>query len=345
MTTNDDQTTSPGAFAVYSTCPQSSRVEADRFREAVIDSARWAEEAGCHGALIYTDNSLVSAWTVASVVVEHTSVLRPLVATQPVDQHPHTTATFLASMAHIHGRAADLNLIAGGFITDLHALGDTTPHDRRYDRLVEFTEIVQGLTAGETVTVSGEWYRVDALTLSPPIPTELAPSILMSGSSEAGLAAAARLGATAVQYPRPPHEVLDTPAGLNTGIRVGIIARDDAEEAWRIAHERFPPDRKGELLHQLAMARSDSVWHADLSRLAAASADEGATYWLHPFQNYNSFCPYLVGTHDQVAEVVAAYWEDGHRTMILDIPHSEADLIHSMDAITRAGGLVSSAAG
>ena len=39
-----------------------------------------------------------------------------------------------------------------------------------------------------------------------------------------------------------------------------------------------------------------------------------------PFQNYKTFCPYLVGTYDEVAELVAGYIRLGARTFILDIP-------------------------
>src|SRR6266568_2707506 len=45
------------------------------------------------------------------------------------------------------------------------------------------------------------------------------------------------------------------------GIRIGIIAREDAGEAWAVARARFPEDRKGQLTHQLAMKVSDSEWH------------------------------------------------------------------------------------
>ena len=51
-------------------------------------------------------------------------------------------------------------------------------------------------------------------------------------------------------------------------------------------------------------------------------------YWLGPFQNYKTFCPYLVGSYDAVAEEVARYIALGYRTFILDIPPSEDELDH-----------------
>ncbi|MFQ5906254.1 MAG: hypothetical protein ACE5JA_06745 [bacterium] len=46
---------------IFSTVPQSVDVEQVTYVEKVIEVARWSEEAGCKGILIYTDNRLVDA--------------------------------------------------------------------------------------------------------------------------------------------------------------------------------------------------------------------------------------------------------------------------------------------
>jgi alkanesulfonate monooxygenase len=150
----------------------------------------------------------------------------------------------------------------------------------------------------------------------------------MSGSSEASLAAAEKLGATAIKYPKSPSEDegVRSEAKIDSGVRTGIIARETEEEAWRIAHERFPEDRKGQITHELAMKTSDSVWHKQLSDLAHCANAKRATYWLGPFQNYKTFCPYLVGSYEGVADEIARYLALGYRTFILDIPPSEEEL-------------------
>jgi alkanesulfonate monooxygenase len=223
-----------------------------------------------------------------------------------------------------------LNMVAGGFKNDLAALNDQTPHDKRYDRLIEYTTIIQRLLAGGApVTFEGEFYRVAQLSLKPPLPKELFPIITISGSSEAGLAAAESLGAIPVKYPEPPDQCVIRPELRNNGcgIRVGIIAREQEDEAWKVADERFPPDRQGQIMHTLAMKVSDSVWHRTLSGLETAK-QERSTYWLWPFQNYKTFCPYLVGSYEQVSHEVGRYLAAGYRTFILDVPAKEADLTH-----------------
>ena len=110
---------------------------------------------------------------------------------------------------------------------------------------------------------------------------------------------------------------------LNSGIRIGIIARRTDWEAWHVAMERFPETRKGQITHQLAMKASDSQWHQQLSELGQ-SAD--SPYWLGPFQNYNTFCPYLVGAYETVAAEVSRYLALGYETFILDIPPTAEEL-------------------
>src|SRR5207244_3406202 len=83
------------------------------------------------------------------------------------------------------------------------------------------------------------------LKLTPPLPAELMPGVLVSGSSEAGTDAARQLKATAVEYPKPPAEYTDAlPANLaSRGIRIGVIARSEDAEAWSVARARYPEDR------------------------------------------------------------------------------------------------------
>ena len=190
------------------------------------------------------------------------------------------------------------------------------------------------------VSSEGEFYKVKNLKLTPQLRSELFPGIFVSGSSDAGLAAAKAIGATAVKYPKAPGEEVAPDEGVGAGVRVGIIAREDSDEAWRIARERFPEDRRGQLTHQLAMKVSDSVWHGQLSELAEATASGDSPYWLVPFENYKTMCPYLVGSYERVGEELSRYIAVGYRSFILDIPPTEEDLHHTNRAFHRAMTLV-----
>jgi len=335
----------PEGLNVFSTCPRSDRAiaQGDYLRE-VEDVARWSEQNGCKGILVYSDNSMLDPWIVSERILQSTETLCPLVAVQPIYMHPYAAAKMVATFGYLYRRRVYLNMIAGGFKNDLVALNDTTPHDKRYARLTEYTSVIlQLLKSSEQVSFEGEFYKTDKLRMTPALSPELAPGVFVSGSSEAGLEAARVLGATAIQYPRPASECAaqPPPQGLNCGIRIGIIARPEEPQAWDIAEQRFPEDRKGEITHQLALKVSDSSWHKQLSQTAARAASNLGVYWLRPFETYKTFCPYLVGSYGSVAEELARYVELGYKTFILDIPPDQEELGHAGITFAQAAKLAS----
>jgi alkanesulfonate monooxygenase len=236
-------------------------------------------------------------------------------------------------------------MVAGGFKNDLEALNDMTPHDRRYDRLIEYTAVIKELLASPlAVRYEGEFYKVDKLKMTPPLSPDLCPGIFVSGSSETGLAASRAIGAVAIKYPKPAdeYEGVGVDEAVDSGVRVGIITRKDQDEAWKVAYERFPEDRRGQIAHQLAMKVSDSTWHKQLSEMGEEAERQDSPYWLTPFKNYKTFCPYLVGSYSRVAEELARYIAVGYETYILDIPPNEEELHHIgvvFDLASKAAGV------
>ncbi len=239
---------------VFATCPPSYTASPLLYRREVLDIARWSDAAGCEGILVYTDNGLVDPWLIAQDIITHTQRLCPLVAVQPVYMHPYSVAKMVATLGFLHGRRIYLNMVAGGFKNDLEALDDRTPHDERYTRLVEYTGLILQLLGGpKPVTLDGRYYRVTNVKMTPPLDPALKPGVFVSGSSEAGLAAARQLGALAVRYPKPVGEYEGGPAidAAALGIRIGIIARGARRRRGR---SRAPASRR------TARANSPTSW-------------------------------------------------------------------------------------
>ena len=334
------QTTVPDhGLKIFTTCPTTLLTQPGNCFRQLEEMARASEEAGCEGILVFTDNSQLDPWLVSQIIIEATDRLSPLVAIQPVYMHPYSVAKMITSLAFLYGRRLYLNMVAGGFKNDLTALNDLTPHDDRYVRLVEYTGIIQSLLQSpDAVSFEGRYYKVSNLKLTPPLPAELMPGLLVSGSSEAGMQAARQLGAIAVEYPKPPAEYAALPANeaASNGIRIGIITRPHDAEAWTVARTRYPEDRKGQLTHQLAMKVSDSSWHRQLSDLGNTRSGEENPYWLVPFQNYKAICPFLVGSYDRVADEIGRYVDAGYRTFILDVPASVEEMQHINKVFERA---------
>ena len=62
----------PARFKMFSTCPPSNLADRSTYLRNVIDVARWSEDAGCEGILVYTDNGLVDPWLVAETIIQET---------------------------------------------------------------------------------------------------------------------------------------------------------------------------------------------------------------------------------------------------------------------------------
>jgi alkanesulfonate monooxygenase len=316
---------------LFSTCPPSSQYGqygGDYLRK-VREVAEWSDDAGLEGILVYTDNSLVDPWLVSQEILSNTSNLAPLVAVQPVYMHPYTAAKMVTTFSYLYNRRIYLNMVAGGFRNDLIALDDCTEHDERYDRLVEYASIMKRLfDEPGPVSFAGAYFTIKNITIKPRIPPDLVPEVFVSGTSAAGIAAARKIGATSVSYPGTPSgETISR--DVSAGIRIGIIAREESVEAWRIAHERYPIDRKGELTHEIARRVSDSAWYEQLSELGDRAAECRSPYWLVPFKNYKTFCPYLVGSYSAVRSEISKYIREGFETFILDVPPSREELHHT----------------
>jgi alkanesulfonate monooxygenase len=318
------------SIRLFSTCPPSVRYQyGDDYLRKVKKVAEWCDEARIEGILVYTDNSLVDPWLVSQVILSSTSNLAPLVALQPVYMHPYTAAKMVATFGYLHNRRIYLNTVAGGSRNDLIALNDYTEHDDRCDRIIEYVSIMKRLFEEPgPLSFTGNYFTVKNLALKPRLPPELVPEVFVSGTSAAGVAAARKISATLISHPGTSSgEAVnrDGPAG----IRIGIIARGESSEAWRIAYERFPADPKGQLTHALARRVSDSSWCEQLSGLGESAVERSSPYWLVPFQNYKTFCPYLVGSYDEVRREVSRYIREGFQTFILDVPPNREELHHT----------------
>jgi alkanesulfonate monooxygenase len=326
---------------LYSTCPHRLEAGGATYATAVANAARWSDEAGYEGMLIYAANEApADPWLLAQIVVQATRGLSPLVAINPLYMHPFTAAKLVASIASLYGRRTDLNLIAGGFANDLAAFADVVDHDGRYRRLSEYVAILDALLRDERpVSFAGEFYRTDRMKLAAPPPAELRPRLFVSGSSAASLDFARLVGAISLHYPTFAEE--DGPeagAGdLRSGVRLGIITRPDGEAAWRVARARFPDDRRGQVRHMLAMSVSDSVWHKRLSALGERAPETAPNpFWLGPFQNDQDYAPYLVGDYDTVAKALALLIRAGRRWFIVDAPPDADEAQHVRAAFARA---------
>lgn len=299
--------------------------------------ARAAESLGFVGALTPTGAWCEDAWLTTAMVSQNTERLKFLVAFRPGFVSP----TLAAQMASTFQRQSPgrllLNVVTGGESHEQRAYGDFLDKDARYRRTGEFLHVVRELWKGRTVDLDGEHLRVeDARLARVPDPV---PEVYFGGSSPIAAEVAAKYVDVYLTWGEPPAQVAGKIARIRSlaaregrtlrfGIRLHVITRGTAEQAWAEANrllDGFDPQTVSAI--QTGLARSESEGQQRMLALHGGSRD---TLEIHP----NLWAGIglvrggagtaLVGSHDEVAERIAEYHALGIDEFVLSgYPHLE----------------------
>ncbi|MDL5160071.1 LLM class flavin-dependent oxidoreductase [Actinomycetospora termitidis] len=313
----------------------------DASRGADIDYlaqvARAAEHLGYEGVLTPTGSFCEDAWITTAALLRETRRLRYLVAFRPGVISP----TLAAQQASTYQRISDgrlmLNIVTGGDAVEQQRFGDWADHDARYARTDEFLTVLRGAWGTEPFDVEGEHYRVvGASTYAPPEPT---PPIYFGGSSDAALPVAARHADVYLTWGEPPAGVaekigrvrkladeLERP--IRFGIRLHVITRDTAEQAWAEAQRMLDAlDPAAIERAQATLRTSQSVGQQRMLALHGGSTDSleiSPNLWAGIGLVRGGAGTALVGSHEQVAERIAEYHDLGIDEFVMSgYPHLE----------------------
>jgi alkanesulfonate monooxygenase len=300
--------------------------------------ARSAEQLGFEGALTPTGAWCEDAWLSTAMLAEVTERLKFLVAFRPGLLSPTLSAQMASTFQRLSGGRLLLNVVTGGESAEQRAYGDFLDKDQRYERTAEFLHIVTRLWRGETVTVDGKHLQVEGATLSR-LPDPV-PDIYFGGSSHAAGPVAARYASVYLTWGEPPRAVeaklrwiQELAAGQGRtpprfGIRLHVITRDTAAEAWRAADrliERVDDDMIRKV--QAGLARSESEGQRRMRELHQGDRS-GLTIapnlWAGVGLVRGGAGTALVGSHTEIADRIEEYASLGITEFILSgYPHLE----------------------
>jgi alkanesulfonate monooxygenase len=294
--------------------------------------ARAAERLGFTGVLTPTGTFCEDAWLTTAALLTETSTLKFLVAFRPGLVTPTLAAQMASTYQRISGGRLLLNVVTGGESTEQRRFGDWLDHDQRYARTAEFLQVLRGAWSGEPFDFHGEHYRIEgATTRQPPDPV---PPIFFGGSSPPALRVAAEHVDTYLTWGEPPAAVaakLDavralTDRRLTYGIRLHVITRDTAGEAWAAARallDRVPAAAVAAARERFA--RTESEGQRRMAQLAGGdSLEVSPNLWAGFGLVRPGAGTALVGSHAEVAERIAEYHALGIDHFILSgQPHLE----------------------
>ncbi|HEX9030580.1 MAG TPA: LLM class flavin-dependent oxidoreductase [Streptosporangiaceae bacterium] len=310
--------------------------------EYLAQVARSAEQLGFTGVLTPTGTWCEDAWLVTAALINQTERLKFLVAFRPGLTAPTLAAQMAATYQRISRGRLLLNVVTGGEDTEQRRFGDHLAHDERYARTGEFLDIVRGAWSGRPYDFAGAHYQVAGATvLSPPDPL---PVVYFGGSSQAAGPIAARYADVYLTWGEPPDQVarkltwmreLAAAQGrtLRFGIRLHVISRDRAHDAWAEASRMLDELGPQEIAAaQEVLARSVSVGQERMIALHSGFRSGGAAADLEIYPNLwagvglvrGGAGTALVGSHSEVAERIEEYAALGIEEFIFSgYPHLE----------------------
>jgi alkanesulfonate monooxygenase len=299
--------------------------------------ARTAEQLGFVGALTPTGAWCEDAWLATAMLTEVTDRLKFLVAFRPGLLSPTLAAQMASTFQRLSNGRLLLNVVTGGESAEQRAYGDFLDKDARYARCDEFLHVVRALWRGETVSHQGRHVHVEGARLSR-LPDPV-PAVYFGGSSAAALPVAVNHSDVYLTWGEPPAQVaqkldrvreLAADAGrtIRFGIRLHVIARDTAEDAWAQATRLLKGIRDSDIASvQAGLKRSESEGQRRMLELNGGSRD-GLTIapnlWAGVGLVRGGAGTALVGSHAEVADRIAEYRALGIDEFILSgQPHVE----------------------
>ena len=305
----------------------------------LTEIATAADRLGYYGVLIPTGRSCEDSWVVASSLVPLTKRLRYLIAFRPGLLNPSLAARMAATFDRISDGRLLINIVTGGDPSENTGDGIFLEHDQRYALTREFLQVWKAMLTGETVDFEGSQLRIEGGKLLFPAVQTPHPPLFFGGSSDAGIEVAAEQVDTYLTWGEPPAAVAEKLGRaaeaaarhgrkLSFGIRLHVIVRDTAKEAWAAADEliRYVDDETIAKA-QRNFAKMDSVGQRRMAALHNGSKDSleiSPNLWAGVGLVRGGAGTALVGDGEQVAARMREYMDIGIDHFILSgYPHLE----------------------
>ncbi|WP_127781773.1 LLM class flavin-dependent oxidoreductase [Rhodococcus sp. X156] len=305
-----------------------------------------AETNGFEAVLTPTGQWCEDAWLTTAMMIDATETLKFLVALRPGLMSPTLAAQMAATFQWQSQGRLLLNVVTGGESAEQRTYGDFHDKEQRYARCGEFLDVIRRLWANTgPVTFSGEHVQVENAVLGRfPDPV---PPIFFGGSSPAAGTVAAQFADAYLTWGEPPAAVatkIDWIRGLaqaqgrtlDYGIRLHVISRDTAEQAWAEAGRLLGAlDPETVATAQRNLARSESEGQRRMLELHgggssytgsgdARALEISPNLWTGVGLVRGGAGTALVGSHEEVAERIAEYAAVGCDHFILSgYPHLE----------------------
>ncbi|MBB6022768.1 alkanesulfonate monooxygenase SsuD/methylene tetrahydromethanopterin reductase-like flavin-dependent oxidoreductase (luciferase family) [Paenibacillus sp. JGP012] len=297
----------------------------------VVEISKIAEEYRYKGTLFHFNLSQPDPFVLASLVIQNTKGLIPIVAVQPQYINPVAATKIITTLSQVTGRPVYINMIVGAAQNEALRLGDTLTYKEKYARLEEYISIFKQLFHSEKpIQYKGEYYHFNNLSLSPLNNNELlTPKLFVSGASDHHIQIANSHADVVLTHPQPVGKFkknysYNLSESVDVGIKIGIIARKTSEEAWKVANARYPVSKMAIATNRYKK-HSESAWIRNMALEGIESELHDNVFWLGGYISGLSNNPILVGEHQEVRQYLKKYSEAGAKILLISGAQSKED--------------------
>ncbi len=320
---------------------RTAAIASSTHREATLEYlsqvAGAADDLGFESVLTPTGGHCQDAWLVTAALIARTRRLRFMVALRPGLVAPALSAQMVATFQQLSQGRLLLNVVAGGSAAEQRGYGDFADKDERYQRAEEFLEVLRLALTGSTYSHLGKHFQIESGRLND-VP-ERVPDVYLGGSSEAAIEVTARQADVFLTWGEPPVQVAAKIAtvraaaeregrGVRFGIRLHVITRDTADQAWSDAEGLIAGlDDETIAARQRSLGGLESEGQRRMLALHGGDRNRllvGPNLWAGIGLVRGGAGTALVGSHAEVADRIAEYHDLGIDEFILSgYPHLE----------------------
>jgi pyrimidine oxygenase len=217
-----------------------------------------------------------------AALAEATKNVRIWATIHPLLQNPAVAAKMIATLDHISGGRAGLNIVAGAYRGEFEQMGawdDSLTHDDRYALTEEWTTIVKRLWTEDSVDFDGRFFQMKDCRSDPKPLSRPRPDVICAGMSERGFQFSVReadavfIGGRSVEERRDASRRAKAAAErLGTTIRtyaMCTVVHDDTDAKAEALARKY--DEGVDLAAVIAMLESWGVGGGDLKARALST--------------------------------------------------------------------------
>lgn len=218
-------------------------------RDLFLKIIRAAEESGFEYMLIPVTPICWEAYVTAAYLAGQTKTIKPLIAARPGYINPVMLAKMVATFDQLTQGRICINLIAGQSETEILSDGITYAKEDRYALMSEEVDIMKKIwTEGRPVDFEGRFHTLKGAKIVPGIFQKPYPRFYLGGGSMEAWEVSAKHSDVHLFWGDTPERIAENIIqiremaaahgrrdAIGFGMRLQIICREDADDAWAAA--------------------------------------------------------------------------------------------------------------